>query len=175
MPARRRFFTIVLGTIAWSCILGVCLDFVTANVAVEYFTVHHPRILSTENSWVLAVFWGVAASWWFGAIAGVIVAYVNHRRPSPLPPKQILRWVMIACVVLWIVMIATLAAVLAITNMIPLDERRPTFEHDRRLIGVAVAHQFEYLLGAIAALVIAIMTWRAKNLRNDKPAQLASE
>jgi hypothetical protein len=29
--------------------LGVCLDLVTANVAVEYFTVHHPKILPTEN------------------------------------------------------------------------------------------------------------------------------
>jgi hypothetical protein len=49
-----------------------------------------------------------------------------------------------------------------------LDERPATFEHDRRLIAVAVAHQFEYILGGVALLVIAIMTWRPNNQGNIK-------
>jgi hypothetical protein len=110
----------------------------------------------------------VAASWWFGAIAGVIVASINRRRPYPLEPTRILKWTFIACFVLWLTMIGILLAVLAFTSRIPLDERPATFEHDRRLIAVALAHQLEYVLGAVALLVIAIMTWRSNYQGNIK-------
>ncbi len=43
------------------------------------------------------------------------------------------------------------------------EERRPTFESDRRLIAVAMAHQYEYVLGGIALLTIGMMTWRSKS------------
>ena len=158
----RRFLTIAIGSTALACLLGICLDLVTANVAVEYFSVHHPRVLPTDNSWALALFWGVAASWWFGAIAGVIVATVNHRRQQPLAPARILRWVAIACVVLWTIMIAILLIVMAISSTIPVEQRPETFESDRRLIAVAMAHQYEYVLGAVTMLIIAIMTWKSK-------------
>jgi hypothetical protein len=164
----QRFFIIVLGSTGLACLLGIGLDLITANVAVEYFSVHHPRIVPTENPWALAVVWGVAASWWFGAIAGAIVATINHRRRYPLEPMRILKWTFIACIVLWLIMIGILLAILTVTSMIPLDERPATFEHDRRLIAVAVAHQFEYILGGVALLVIAIMTWRPNNQGNIK-------
>jgi hypothetical protein len=160
-PSLRRFLVIALGSTGLACLLGICLDLITANVAVEYFSVHHPRIVPAENPWALAVVWGVAASWWFGAIAGVIVAAINHRRQHPLEAMRILKWTFIACIVIWLMMIGILLSVLAITSRIPLDERPATFEHDRRLIAVAVTHQFEYILGAVALLVIAIMTWRS--------------
>lgn len=162
----RIFLVIVLGAIGFACLLGIALDLVTANVAVEYFTVHHPRIVASDNPWVLAIVWGIAASWWFGAIAGAVVATVNQRRPEPLPPLRILKWTFFACVVLWLIMIGILLAALALSNLIPLEQRRPTFESDRRLIAVALAHQSEYVLGAIAGLIIAVMTWRAKTKSN---------
>jgi hypothetical protein len=161
-PALRRFLAIVLGSTGLACLLGICLDLVTANVAVEYFSVHHPRIVLTEKPWVLAIVWGVAASWWGGAIAGVIVASINQRRRNPLEAVRILRWALVACTVLWLVMIAILIAVFAIASTIPLEERQATFDHDRRLMAVAMAHQYEYVLGAIALLVIAVMTWRSR-------------
>jgi hypothetical protein len=46
--------------------------------------------------------------------------------------------------------------------MVPLSSRRGTFESDRRLMAVAMAHQYEYLLAIISALVIAFRIWRAK-------------
>ena len=158
----RRFLTIGLGSTGLACLLGISVDLVTANVAVEYFSVHHPRLVPTENPWALAVIWGVTASWWFGAISGVIVASINHRRRNPLEPMRILKWTLIACIVLWLIMIAILLAVLAVASTIPIEKRRATFDSDRRLMAVAMAHQCEYVLGAIALVPIAIMTWRSK-------------
>ena len=166
--ALRRLLTIVVGSMGLTCVLGISLDLVTANVAVEYFSVHHPKIVPSENPWLLAVVWGVAASWWFGGVAGLIVASINHRRSQPLKPTRILKWTAFACVVIWMVMIAILITVLALTSGIPIEERRATYESDRRLIAVAITHQSEYILGAIAMLVIAVMTWRSKSRRNQR-------
>jgi hypothetical protein len=161
-PTSKRFLAIVLGAMGLACALGICLDMVTAHVAVEYFTVHHPRIVDTERPWLLAIVWGIAASWWFGAIAGVVVGWINQRRREPLPPARILKWTAVACAALWLVMIAILGGVLAFASTIPEELRRPTFDHDRRLMAVAMAHQFEYLLGAVVLLIIGIKTWRAR-------------
>jgi hypothetical protein len=160
--ALKRFLTIVFGSVGLACILGICLDLVTANVAVEYFTVHHPRIVETERPWLLAIIWGIGASWWFGAISGGIVAAINHRRQEPLQPIRILKWVAVACFVLWLIMIAILIAILVFASTIPEEIRRPTFDFDRRIMAVAMAHQFEYLLAAFALLIVAIKTWRTK-------------
>lgn len=160
--AMRRFLTIAIGATLLACVLGVGLDVVTANVAVEYFSIHHPRIIPTENPWALALIWGLAASWWFGAIAGVIVGFINHRRQHPLEPARILKWTTFACAGLWMMMIAILLAVMAISSTIPLEQRQATFESDRRLVAVAMAHQYEYFLGAVALVVIAVMTWKSK-------------
>lgn len=145
-----------------ACLLGTCLDLVTANVAVEYFSVHHPKVLQTDNPLILALFWGVAASWWFGAIAGAVVASINYRRQHPLEPLRILKWTAIACIALWMIMVAILLLVMAISSTIPIERRPATFESDRRLVAVAMAHQYEYILGAIAMIVIAYFTWRSK-------------
>ncbi len=159
--AQRRFLTIVFGSTVLACLLGICLDMVTANVAVEYFTVHHPKVLSTESAWAMALFWGVAASWWFGAIAGVIIASINHWRRQPLEPLRIVKWNAIACLVLWVVMISILLAIMAISSTIPMEKRPATFESDSRCVAVAMAHQYAYILGAIALIVIAVKTWRS--------------
>ena len=157
-----RFVAIIFGAAGLACLLGVCLNVVTANVAVEYFSVHHAQIVETKNPWILAVVWGVAASWWFGAISGLIVASINHLRAEPLRPLRVLKWIAVACVLLWLTMIAILVAILLFTSTIAVEERTSTFEQDRRLVAVAMAHQYEYVLGTIALLVISAMTWRAK-------------
>lgn len=159
----KNYWTVVLGVTLLSCLLGICLDLVTANVAVEYFSVHHPTVIESENPWVLAMIWGVGASWWFGAITGLVLATLNHyRKPKPLGPRRILNWTAIACGVLWLLMIAVLVGIYLFAEYVPEAKRTETFEHDRRLIAVAMAHQYEYILGGIALAILAVLTWRAK-------------
>ena len=170
---RRRFLVVVLGCVGYACLLGIALDLITANVAVAYFSVHHPRIVETDNPWILALVWGVAASWWFGLIGGIILATINHFRSEPLGPLQILSWVKIASVILWIIMLTILVATLAFAYfMVPLDKRPANFEHDARLIAVAMAHQFEYILGGISLIVIGLRTWfRRSQQPSDSPSR----
>lgn len=158
----KPFLQVFLGTIGLACTLGLCLDVVTANVAVEYFTVHHPRVVDSRSPWVMALIWGIGASWWFGAIAGAALAWINHRRTQPLAPRRILKEVAIACAVLWCVMISILVAIYLFAGTIPEEIRRPSFESDRRIMAVALAHQFEYLLGGIALVIVGVRLWRAR-------------
>jgi hypothetical protein len=62
-------------------------------------------------------------------------------------------------------MIAILVTVMAISSTIPIAQRHAAFESDRRLVAVAMAHQYEYILGAVALLVIAVITWKSKPQR----------
>lgn len=161
LSKRKTFLSIVLGTIGLACVLGICVDIVTAHVAVEYFTVHHPRIIASDQPIVLAFVWGIAASWWFGAITGTIAAAINSGRQHPLSAKRILRWVAVACASIWTIMMLIVFAIMQISSYIPLEKRRETFESDRRLVAVAMAHQYEYAFGGIALLIIGIAIWRA--------------
>ncbi len=137
-----------------ACCLGIALDLITANVAVEYFTVHHPRVVDSTSPWVMAVVWGIGASWWFGAIAGGVLAFLNYRRKVPVPVEVIRRWMFRACVVLWIVMISVLLVSYIGIGFLPIKVKDQAFENNRRLMSVAFAHMTEYVLGLIAMIVV---------------------
>src|SRR5579871_957991 len=53
---------------------GVLHDLVTANLCVEYFSVFHPDIFHTDSPWLLALGWGVIATWWMGLFIGGMIA-----------------------------------------------------------------------------------------------------
>jgi len=135
---------------------------VTANVAVEYFTVHHPHIVDSESPWVMALVWGIGASWWFGLIAGVLLWWMNVRRTQPLSSMRILQMIVSSLVVIWLVMMGIVAGVYGIAGRIPQNQRRVTFESDRRLMAVALAHSTEYALGGIVTIGLMVRIARIR-------------
>lgn len=145
-----------------TCLLGIAIDLVTANVAVEYFTVHHPHVVDSTSPWVMALVWGVAAAWWFGLIAAALLWWMNVRRVSPLPRPRIVRMIVPALIAIWVIMMGILVGVYAIASLVPDSRRGPTFEHDRRLMAVALAHAGEYVLGGIAVIVLMMRVARVK-------------
>ncbi len=145
-----------------TCVLGIAVDLVTANVAVEYFTIHHPHVVDSDSPWVMALVWGVGASWWFGLIAALLLWWVNLRRAEPLPGKGILRMTVPALILIWLIMMAIMSSVFAVAGTIPESKRRPTFESDRRLMSVALAHASEYVLGGIVTIVLMVRVARLK-------------
>lgn len=158
-PRWQGFIEVVGGTTLLACVLGICIDVVTANLAVEYFTEKHPSVIDSTNSWAMAILWGVIASWWFGAIAGVVVGAVNASRREPLPPDAILRWAVIACVVVWMLMMAVVCGIYIFSCFVAIEQRNSTFDFSRRLMAVALAHQTEYILGGIGTIAVAIKAW----------------
>lgn len=114
----------------------------------------------------MAVVWGVAASWWAGAIAGIVLALVNLR--LRVPPKRVLRMVAVSCAVLWILMMALLAGVYVIAGTVAAESRSADFETKRRLMAVAMAHVSEYVL---AGLAITVVAFRMAALRRKEPTQ----
>lgn len=74
---------IVLFATAAAIVYGVLHDLVTAHLCVEYFTVAHPPVFPTRSPILLALGWGVIASWWVGLILGVGLATAARAGRSP--------------------------------------------------------------------------------------------
>jgi hypothetical protein len=72
MEALKIILLCVLAAIAY----GICQDLITTRVCLEYFTVGHPPIFGgTQNPTLLALGWGVFATWWVGLGLGIPTAF----------------------------------------------------------------------------------------------------
>src|SRR5258708_2938840 len=85
-------------------VYGILHDQITARICVEYFTIRNEPIFRTQSPTLLALGWGVLATWWVGFLLGVplAVAARARRRPKRAPhslvrPILILMAVMAAC------------------------------------------------------------------------------
>ncbi|MEQ1822987.1 MAG: hypothetical protein ABL949_10780 [Fimbriimonadaceae bacterium] len=149
-----------LQVVCMTCLLGIAVDLVTAHIAVEYFTIHHPRVVDSKSPWVMALVWGIGASWWFGLIASIVIWATNARRDHPLSRKRLVRMIPPLLLVVWLVMMLILSGVYLLAGQIPEASRRATFESDRRLMSVAICHMTEYVLGVLALVFLAFQIKR---------------
>lgn len=140
----------------FASLLGIAMDLVTAHVAVEYFTVHHPHVVDSESPLVMALVWGIGAAWWFGAIAGIFLSIQNWVKPQPAPISVIRKEMIWACFIIWLIFMAILASVYGLIDLLPIKERRPSFESDRRIMAVALTHMTEYVVGSVALVIVMI-------------------
>lgn len=146
---------------------GIVMDQITIRVCPEYFTVAHPHILNTGSITALALAWGVVATWWAGAIAGIMFA-LAARAGSPakltwrhfVRPVLVLLAVMGACAIAsafaghWLASTDQIPAVQAWGSMLPV-EKHAAFMAD------LFAHTMSYFVGAVGALIIALAAaWR---------------
>lgn len=69
---------IVLLCTGSAVLYGIAHDQVTARVCVEYFTVGHEPLFATESPTLLALDFGIRATWWAGVILGVLAALVSR-------------------------------------------------------------------------------------------------
>lgn len=78
--------------VAAAVVYGVLHDQVTARVCVEYFTIGHPRVFPTTSPTLLALGWGVIATWWVGLPLGMCVALAARfgKRPK-ISPRELLK------------------------------------------------------------------------------------
>ena len=81
---RLETIKIVAFATAAAIVYGILHDQVTAHVCVEYFTIAHPPVFPTESPFLLAIGWGVIATWWVGMPLGILLAATARigRRPK---------------------------------------------------------------------------------------------
>ena len=81
----RHYFFIILSSVFASIVYGILHDQVTARVCVEYFTIGHPPVFNTNDPTLLAIGWGIIATWWVGLILGIPLAVAA--RAGNRPPR----------------------------------------------------------------------------------------
>lgn len=147
---------------------GILHDLITAHICVEYFTIGHPRVISSESPVALALAWGVIATWWAGLLAGLLIAPCARlgRRPK-LDSTDLLRGVAILMGVMALLAAAAfiVAYVLASTGNIRLVPRladRIDEARHVRFLAVGGAHIASYAGGFLGSLVLAVMVVRRR-------------
>jgi hypothetical protein len=96
-----QFLNIWLLCIVAAIVYGVIHDQVTARVCIEYFTVGHPPVFHTTSPTLLALGWGVIATWWMGAFLGFIVALcARYGSPPKINARDLIRPILVLLLVM---------------------------------------------------------------------------
>src|SRR5579863_551513 len=160
-PFSREAVKIILLPTGAAIVYGIVMDQITIRICPEYFTVAHPHIFNTGSLTLLALGWGVIATWWAGAIPGVAFAIAGRTGSLPkLTWRKFVRPLVILAVIMtatsvaagflgaWMVNVGSQPAVQAWAMGLPLD-KQAAFMAD------AFAHVCSYAVGALGCLTIA--------------------
>lgn len=69
-----QFLAIILLAVCGGAAYGILHDQVTVRVCLEYFTIGHPPVFATRSPTLLAIGWGIAATWWVALPLGFSLA-----------------------------------------------------------------------------------------------------
>ena len=147
---------------------GIVHDQVTARISLEYFTIGHPPLFPTTSPTLLAIGWGIVATWWVALPLGVLLAVAARAGRAPAwdaaalrRPLGVLLAAMGATAAVAAAVGASLASVGAVWLLPPLSARVPVERHVAFLTALW-AHSASYAAGAIGGLVLAVWVWRAR-------------
>ena len=158
---------VVLATIA-AIVYGIVHDQVTARVCLEYFTVFHPPVFETDSPTLLALGWGIIATWWRGAFLGLLLALSARLGTRPkIKAADLLRPVLV--LLAWMASSAIVAGivgfVLARFNLID----KPVWVQEKLLPAVQnafmadwFAHNASYAVATIGGFALCILTYRKR-------------
>ncbi len=150
-----EFAKIVLGCILAVIVYGIIHDQITARICLEYFTVFHPPVFATQSPTLLAIGWGIIATWWAGAIVGILLALSSRigsrvkftaRQVAPMVIR--LLFVMAFCALLF----GTIGYFKG--TMPPAFYRLIPVEIHRRFLADWWAHNASYGSGFLGGLII---------------------
>lgn len=146
---------------------GIAQDQVTIRVCLEYFTIGHPRLFSTESPTQLAIAWGVIATWWVGASLGTLAAIVSRvgswpkRTAAQLArPLGKLLLVTSASAIFFGVLGYFVARAGGVILVEPFASEVPA-KHIPFLAALW-SHLAAYVIGTLGSLVICVQTLRAR-------------
>jgi hypothetical protein len=165
---RPEAWRIIGMTMAAAAAYGIVMDQITARVCLEYFTVGHPPVFPTTSPTLLALGWGVLATWWVSLPLGVLLALSARAGSRPRVSAQQLRGpvlillgVMAVCAVLSGALGAMLAQADLVTLTPYLAAHVPVDRHIAFLADLW-AHSASYLAGMAGGLVLVVRTYRMR-------------
>jgi hypothetical protein len=163
-----RFIGIIALALLAGITYGILHDQVTARVCVEYFTIGHPKIFPTTSPTLLAVGWGIVATWWFALPLGFSLACAARLGERPKRSASGL----VRPLLILLGAMASLALVSGITGyalaangFITIDPWvASNIEPSKQAVFIADwwAHTASYFGGFAGAIVLCIWVWRSR-------------
>lgn len=157
---------------------GIVHDLLSTQVCLEYFTKYHPPVFPTQNPLLLALAWGVYATFWMGAILGLLLGGVAvYGRAPALPVRQIRKPLVLGLACLLAFAILSWLVIYGIggyaIHLAQTQGKKPPTELDRRLVSSAVAHMVSYSGSVVLAVLLsAWVVWqRRRMLPSSEPAR----
>jgi hypothetical protein len=170
-----EFLKILLLCVVAAIVYGIAHDQFTARICLEYFTVFHPQIFPTQSPTLLAIGWGIVATWWVGAFLGLLLAIAARAGSRPtLIARDVLPYVMRLLLVMATCAVAAgvLGYFLARRGLIappPFISETPHLVASN-FMADWWAHSASYASGFLGGLGICILTYR-KRLRLGHAAE----
>ncbi len=168
---------IILLCVAAGVAYGIVHDQITVRVCVEYFSITHPRLIASTSPTLLALAWGVVATWWAGLLLGIPIALAARAGRPPriawhafVRPVLLLLACMAALAVLAGVAGFALASAGGATIPAPVASVVPEAAH-HRWVAAWWAHNTSYNVGFVGAIVIVARTLLAR--RRERQANAA--
>ncbi len=165
MEAAKIWLVAIVATVSY----GIAHDLVTTRVSLEYFTIAHADVFATQSPTLLALGWGVIATWWAGALLGVMIALTARFGSRP---KVALRDLARpgASLVLIVGVLSLLGGIAgyiaagagAVSLSAGLAADIPP-DAQQRFLAVAWAHTAAYGTGLIGATLFAAWIWLARD------------
>ena len=163
-----QFLAIIVLSVLGGAAYGILHDQVTVRVCLEYFTIGHPAIFATRSPTLLAIGWGIVATWWVALPLGFSLAVAARIGTRPkwgvrevARPLAALLASMAVCALLsgiagYVLVRVGLVPVPAwVTANIP-EPHRTAFVADW------FAHFASYLSGIVGAALLCVYVWRAR-------------
>lgn len=154
---------IILSTLFAAICFGIIHDMITAHLCVEYFTIGHPKIIESESPVLLALLWGVIATWWVALPMGILIAGFSQFGKNPnLEFQDIMSLILKLLLIMFgIALIAGIIGyVLTDLKIIYLTPRFAELidsSKHSKFLAAGWAHTSSYLSGIIGTIFICII------------------
>jgi hypothetical protein len=164
MTSLKIVLLVLFSTIAY----GILHDTITANLCVEYFTIGHPKVIASESPFMLALVWGIIATWWLALPIAILMAVVSQTGKAPkLSLKEVSKTVFRLLGIM-----ALLALVAGITGyllaesgaiwLVPELAEQIDAQAHSRFLAAGWSHGASYLSGIIGTLIVCILLYRKR-------------
>lgn len=161
-------FLVVLECTLAACVYGMLHDQITVRVCGEYFTIGHPPVFDTDSPTLLALSWGIFATWWMGLLLGIGLGLAARAGTRPKrSARSLFRPIamLMALTGLGALLAGIVGFTLAESGFIwlekPLYNQVPRELHSRFLADLW-AHSASYVVGAVGGVLVIVRVWRTR-------------